>query len=140
MFYDYLLTQIYPTFEGIIIITFLLLAISSTFYWTLVDDEKPRKKYVVFAYWVYVCLTLLVWATIYLAPDQEYLEHYFGPVRPVTIEQREMLQSEYDEHFNRSKQLLLDCLDKGQKQPHTTTFNDTNEVVQTCYDVARYKF
>lgn len=88
---------------------------------------------------------LIIGSLIYVAiatlvPDLTYIKNYFGDPRVITKEQRTAIQTRLDAEYRKSNKLFLECLDKGQKQPNTTAFNDTNEVVKTCYEVARIKF
>lgn len=151
MFYDYIITQFYPNVPYLVCIHLGALIASLAFYFIRKDwlnHFGEGDEYINFVNrWgdkVGLIAAFQVFALIFYfwIPDVEYVKYFYGDVRVVEItpQQKAELQAEYDKHYERSKQLLLDCLDKGQKQPHTTTFNDTNEVVQTCYDVAKYKF
>lgn len=151
MLYDYLITQFYPNIPWLTFFNLVAIVASIVFYFSMRPDPGPwdpqepkisfdkkwRKR--LFAFIGPQILALLFYFWI---PDVAYVKHFYGDVRVVEItpQQKAELQAQYDKHYEQSKQLLLDCLEKGQKQPHTTTFNDTNEVVKTCYNVAKYKF
>lgn len=151
MFYDYIITQFYPSIPYLVllhIITFI--AVLGIYFlrkdW-LEDFGKGNQYNQFVKKWgnkVSLIASFQAFALIFYfwIPDVEYVKYFYGDVRVVEItpQQKAELQAQYDKHYEQSKQLLLDCLDKGQKQPHTTVYNDTNEVVKTCYDVAKYKF
>lgn len=156
MFYDYVITQFYPKIGYLIALHIIAIVVSFLVYkWNadFVKDQaayikKWRFRLVMFLLSQFAMLSFYAWL-----PDVEYVKHFYGEVRvvkltPEQIAQQEAelqaetlrLQAENDRRFEQSKQLLLDCLEKGQKQPHTTTFNDTNEVVKTCYKVSKQQF
>lgn len=148
MLYDYLITQFYPNIIWIVFTSVVVVALAFGIYLTAKpsygthnqDDinkyHKKYAKYLIMFVFTHVCL----WSFLFWLPDVQYIKHYYGDVRELTPAQQEELNKRLEEHYDTSKQLFLACLDKGQKQPHTTTFNDTNEVVKTCYKVARVKF
>ncbi|HGW3983480.1 TPA: hypothetical protein ACNICG_002819 [Acinetobacter baumannii] len=149
MFYDYLITQFYPNIIWLVCISVLCIIFAIAIYSVAAEASQNKvefsknwkNKFLFFVGFHALLLMFYFWI-----PDVEYVKYFYGDVRVTTLtpeqiaKQKAELQADYDRHYERSKQLLLDCLDKGQKQPHTTTFNDTNEVIKTCYDVAKYKF
>lgn len=151
MLYDYLITQFCPNLNSLVWLHILASVVAIVVYavrrmWigdfgtkeeTQQFTKKWGKKLSIFLGFQLFALLFYFWI-----PDVEYVKHFYGDVRVVEItpQQKAELQAQYDKHYEQSKQLLLDCLEKGQKQPHTTAFNDTNEVVKTCYNVAKYKF
>lgn len=149
MLYDYIITQYYPMIFFYFCISAGVIGLASSLYFAGIPNPHTRygadERREYFKKWRTKYLTVLVANTLHCAflvwlPDVEYVKYYFGDVRTLTTEQQRSLQAQYDKHYEKSRQLLIDCLEKGQKQPHTTTFNDTNEVVKTCYNVAKYKF
>ncbi|MFL9471196.1 hypothetical protein ACKERC_02760 [Acinetobacter baumannii] len=155
MFYDYIITQFYPNIPFLVCINLVVIVLALVFYFAGMPDKErwtpkeARPDYI--KKWKWKLYAVLISQTLMLCfyfwiPDVNYVKYFYGDVRVTTLtpeqiaKQKAELQADYDRHYERSKQLLLDCLDKGQKQPHTTTFNDTNEVIKTCYDVAKYKF
>jgi hypothetical protein len=155
MFYDYIITQFYPSIPTLVCFHIAAMCLAMFLYFSNRPDngqrysEELKLKYI--GKWRWKLILFLVSQGLMLSfyfwlPDENYIKYFYGDVRVHTLtpeqiaKQKAELQADYDRHYERSKQLLLDCLDKGQKQPHTTAFNDTNEVIKTCYDVAKYKF
>lgn len=155
MFYDYIVTQFYPSIPVLVFINLTVITFALGFYFTGMPDKErwtpkdARVNYIKTWKWKLYALLIsqiLMLSFYFWIPDVEYVKYFYGDVRVSTLtpeqiaKQKAEIQADYDQHYERSKQLLLDCLDKGQKQPHTTVYNDTNEVIKTCYDVAKYKF
>lgn len=68
-----------------------------------------------------------------LSPSRDFIVYHYGDPREAI---RKELKDQFEKDRENRERRFLECLDKGQKQPHTTTFNDTNEVVKTCYDIS----
>lgn len=145
MFYDYIVTQFYPSIPFLVALQIVVCIVVIVFYIWNIQFSKDIEAFV--AKWksrliIFLSVQGLILGIFHFLPDVEYVKYFYGEVRvqELTAQQKAELQAQYDKHYERSKQLLLDCLDKGQKQPQTTVYNDTNEVIKTCYDVAKYKF
>lgn len=145
MLYDYIVTQFYPniivlgTFSlMVVVVCCALYSLGST---DARDKDEFKKKWKTKTI-VVVSIHCFLLAFYFWIPDVNYVKHFYGEVRvkELTSQQKAELQAQYDKHYTRSEELFVKCLVNGQKQPHTTTFNDTNEVVKTCYKVAQYKF
>lgn len=151
MLYDYIITQFYPMVPWLWFINLIIIMASIGIYFIAMPRSyswnKPEDKESYIKKWksklIILCGTQVFIILFYLwLPDVEYVKHFYGEVRvkELTAQQKAELQAQYDKHYTRSERLFIECLKNGQKQPHTTTFNDTNEVVKTCYKVAQYKF
>lgn len=145
MFYDYIITQFYPSIPWLVFIHICICIVSFFVYIFSYQDSRDKVAFIKKWKWRFITffgIQVFMLCFYFWIPDAEYVKYFYGDVRVVEItpQQKAELQAQYDKHYERSKQLLLDCLEKGQKQPHTTTFNDTNEVIKTCYNVAKYKF
>ena len=139
MFYDYFIDN-WLQFHTAVAMVLLFVTFASLGVFIRNDVKKNCHDYVPFSKWTYrFGFTFAIMIFLYLigGPDKEwYTRHYGDPTQYLTAAQLDTLEIQRE----RSEHLFFKCLDKGQKQPHTTTFNDTNEVVKTCYDVAKLKF
>lgn len=140
MLYDYIINYFYPNFGGFLGLLFAMwiafTAVSLISRFNAKKNNQPRTKTVYFIHSVFV----IAFFVLFLIPDRNFVIYHFGDSRELTEKQKEDINHELDKHYEKSKDLFLACLDKGQKQPNTTVFNDTNEVIKTCYDVGRFKF
>lgn len=140
MLYDYIINYFYPNFGGFLALISLMWIIFTAVSLIKRADAKrnklPRTKavYVIHAFFAVAFFTMV------LIPDRKFIIYHYGDSRELSEKQKEAINQQLDKHYEKSKDLFLACLDKGQKQPHTTVFNDTNEVIKTCYDVGRFKF
>lgn len=137
MLYDYILTQFYPSIVIYFSVSFLCIVAAISIYSTVEKETRDvyRKRFKIF-----LCCNISFLIFLFILPDKNYIKHYFGDVRQLTTQQKVAINQHLERQYKKSEKLFIDCLDKGQKQPNTTVFNDTNEVVKTCYKVARYKF
>lgn len=146
MLYDYLLTQFYPKIPFLVLMHLLVVFVVVAFYSHgtigLNKDEKEAYKNKWLRKVIFItisqCSFLMFYAWI---PDEEYVKNYYGEARLGQDEARKQAMLEqaryYQEKKEKANEIFLACLEKGQKQPHTTTFNDTNEVVKSCLKVSQ---
>lgn len=140
MFYDYIINYVYPNGTLFIVMCLVIWAILHIIIGVLsanniIDSNKtPLRQLIVFIFWIIVFIGLI------FLPDRKFIVYHYGDGRELTYEQKQQVNADLERHFEKSKALFLECLEKGQKQPHTTVFNDTNEVVKTCYDAGKYSF
>lgn len=147
MLYDYLLTQFYPKIGGFVLLSIItLIAVGVLYFLNMPDDgykPKQRKEYI--DKYKKPVITILCSQVLWLSflafiPDANYVKHFYGNVREITPQQRISINKQIEIKHKQSQELFLQCLEKGQKQPQQVKYNDTNEVVKTCYKVAQYKF
>lgn len=145
MLYDYIITQFYPSIIGLAGFSAIAIIVCVAAYSIGITDSNDKdgfKSKWKTKFTIFVSVHCFLLAFYFWLPDVNYVKHFYGEVRvhELTAQQKAELQAQYDKHYARSEDLFIKCLINGQKQPHTTTFNDTNEVVKTCYKVAQYKF
>ena len=132
MLYDYLIGN-WTVVHLSLVIMMIIIAIGAILH-GLTTEEELYKKWITHGG---LSLALVILFFLILSPNKEWvIRHYGDPTKNLTDEQVASLENQY----RHSERLFLTCLEKGQKQPHSTTFNDTNEVVKTCYDIAKLKF
>lgn len=141
MLYDYIINYFYPNFGGFLGLLFVMwIVITAT---SLISRGYAKKNNLPRTKTIYAIHTLFftTFIVMFLIPDRNFVVYHFGDSREqLSQEQMDDINRKLDEHYEKSKDLFLACLDKGQKQPNSTVFNDTNEVIKTCYDVGRFKF
>lgn len=147
MLYDYLLTQFYPKIGGFVLLSLIMITVVIWLFFMCMPEGtyKPtqRKEYIdkyKKPAITVVCCQVMWLAFLAFIPDANYIKHFYGGVREITPQQREIINQQLVTKHKQSQELFLKCLEKGQKQPQQVKYNDTNEVVKTCYKVAQYKF
>lgn len=139
MFYDYLIDN-WLQFHTAVAMVLLFVTFASVGMYIRNDVKRGCHGYVPFPKWSYrLGFTMAITIFLYLigGPEKDwYTRHYGDPTKNLTVAQLDALENQRQY----SESLFFSCLDKGQKQPHSTVFNDTNEVVKTCYDIAKLKF
>lgn len=137
MFYDYLINDggwnIFKLVLCVLGVIPVILAIISFTRFTdnyISDTDKIVYKKQIILYSAIFFTWYSVW---WLLPSREFIVYHNGDPR---IELYKQVAEQQAVQREERKKSFLECLDKGQKQPHTTTFNDTNEVVQTCFDIS----
>lgn len=134
MLYDYLISN-WININCSIFIVMLLAAIVGVMHKVSAETASvPYKRWIT---WGGISLALVLLFFLFLFPNKEwFIRHYGDPTTHLTDAQAANLEQQY----RRSELLFYSCLERGQKQPNSAVFNDTNEVVKTCYNVAKLKF
>lgn len=134
MLYDYLIGNWMEVHLSLVIMMIITALAAILHNLTAGTADGLYKKWITYGG---LSLALVILFFLILSPNKEWvIRHYGDPTKNLTDEQVASLENQY----KHSERLFLSCLEKGQKQPHSTTFNDTNEVVKTCYDIAKLKF
>lgn len=139
MFYDYLIGN-WLEFHTTVALILLFCVMVSVVTIAINAVKKNNSEHEPIPKWIYrVGFSFAFLLLMYLVggPERDwYIRHYGDPTSNLTDTQIANLEYQYQ----RSELLFYSCLEKGQKQPNSTVFNDTNEVIKTCYDIAKLKF